>query len=171
MARLRILGGKARGRTLVVPESARPSPVRIRKALFDLLRSRKPQKGRFLDLYAGSGAVGLEAASEGYQATLVEADATAARMLRQNAAKLDLSVRIHQGSVEQFLRGYSSEKFDVVFVDPPYDQDLAAIFAKVVEAGILKDTGMAVLQHPKELELPFAERRVYGSSALTIVEV
>ena len=71
---MRILGGKARGVALKVPASARPSPVRLRKALFDYLRLRYPRRGRFLDLFAGSGAVGLEAASEGWEAVLVEKD-------------------------------------------------------------------------------------------------
>ncbi|MCV4861613.1 RsmD family RNA methyltransferase, partial [Escherichia coli] len=71
---LRILGGSARGVALKVPQSARPSPVRLRKALFDYLRLRYPARGAFLDLYAGSGAIGLEAASEGFDVTLVEID-------------------------------------------------------------------------------------------------
>ncbi|HGY08817.1 MAG TPA: methyltransferase domain-containing protein [Oceanithermus profundus] len=173
MARLRILGGKARGRTLAVPDSARPSPVRLRKALFDYLRSRFPRRGRFLDLYAGSGAVGLEAASEGYEAVLVESDPKAVRTLRENAHKLGLTVRVVPASAERFLEQAArrGERFDVVFLDPPYDQDLAAALARVLESGVVRPGGVAVLQHPSDLVLPLGERRSYGTSALTYVEV
>ncbi|WP_456414932.1 RsmD family RNA methyltransferase [Oceanithermus profundus] len=173
MARLRILGGKARGRTLAVPDSARPSPVRLRKALFDYLRGRLPRRGRFLDLYAGSGAVGLEAASEGFEAVLVESNPGAVKTLRENAHKLGLSVRVVPESADRFLErsARAGERFDVVFLDPPYDQDLAAALARVLEAGIVGPGGFVILQHPSDLILPLGERRVYGSSALTIVEV
>ncbi|XOB97556.1 RsmD family RNA methyltransferase [Deinococcota bacterium DY0809b] len=173
MARLRILGGKARGRTLAVPDAARPSPVRLRKALFDYLRGRLHRRGRFLDLYAGSGAVGLEAASEGYEAVLVESNPGAAKTLRENAHKLGLPVRVVPETAERFLERCAREgdRYDVVFLDPPYDQDLAAAFARVLDAGIATPGGFVILQHPSELVLPLGERRVYGSSALTIVEV
>jgi len=173
MARLRILGGKARGRTLAVPDAARPSPVRLRKALFDYLRGRLPRRGRFLDLYAGSGAVGLEAASEGYKAVLVESDPGAVKTLRENAHKLGLPVHVVPERVDCFLERSlrTDERFDVVFLDPPYDQDLALAFARVLDSGIAAPGGFVILQHPSELVLPLGERRVYGSSALTLMEV
>ena len=91
---MRILGGKARGVALKVPASARPSPVRLRKALFDYLRLRYPRRGRFLDLFAGSGAVGLEAASEGWEAVLVEKDPEAVRLLKENVRRTGLGARV-----------------------------------------------------------------------------
>ncbi len=173
MARLRILGGKARGRALRTPDSARPSPVRLRKALFDYLRGRYPARGSFLDLYAGSGAMGLEAASEGYRATLVESDPAAARTLRENARRLELEVRVVEAPVREFLRRAAArgERYRVVFLDPPYSADLPAALAEVLEAGIVESGGRAILQHPREIAVPFGERREYGSSAVTIVEV
>ncbi len=173
MANLRILGGKARGRTLAVPDSARPSPVRLRKALFDYLRGRYPARGRFLDLYAGSGAVGLEAASEGFDATLVESDRHAVEVLRANVRKLDLPVRVVPQTAERFLEraARAGERYDVVFLDPPYEDDLAGALARVLEAGLVPAGGHVILQHPSGLHLPLGERRVYGSSVLTIVEV
>ncbi len=173
MSNLRILSGTARGRNLQVPESARPSPVRLRKALFDYLRGRYPAKGRFLDLYAGSGAVGLEAASEGFEATLVESDRQAVRILRENIRRLGLPARVVAAEVGEFLAraARAGEKYRVVFLDPPYEADLSAALAAVLEAGIAESGGRVILQHPKELTVPFGERRVYGSSAVTIVEV
>ena len=172
MGRPRILGGRAKGVPLLVPASARPSPVRLRKALFDHLRSRFPRPGRFLDLYAGSGAVGLEAASEGWAATLVERDPEAVRLLKQNLQKTRLPARVVPYSVERFLAEAKAqgEKFDVAFMAPPYPIDVVAAFERLLEADVVAPGGLAILQHPKEIVLPFGERRVYGKNALTLVE-
>jgi len=170
---LRILGGKAKGVPLKVPASARPSPVRLRKALFDYLRLRYPRRGRFLDLYAGSGAVGLEAASEGFEATLVEKDPEAIALLKENARRAGLSVRIVPLPVEVFLPEAKAkgERYTVAFMAPPYPMDLVAAFRALLESGLVEEGGLYILQHPKELYLPMGERRVYGENALTLVEV
>lgn len=170
---MRILGGKAKGVPLKVPASARPSPVRLRKALFDYLRLRYPRRGRFLDLYAGSGAVGLEAASEGFEATLVEKDKEAIALLRDNARRAGLKVRIVPLPVEVFLPEAKAkgERYTVAFMAPPYPMDLVALFQALLESGLVEEGGLYILQHPKELHLPLGERRVYGENALTLVEV
>ncbi len=170
---LRILGGKAKGVPLKVPASARPSPVRLRKALFDYLRPRYPRRGRFLDLYAGSGAVGLEAASEGFEVTLVEKDPEAVALLKENARRAGLSVRIVPLPVEVFLPEAKAkgEHYTVAFMAPPYPMDLVAAFRALLESGLVEKGGLYILQHPKELYLPMGERRVYGENALTLVEV
>lgn len=170
---MRILGGKAKGVPLKVPASARPSPVRLRKALFDYLRLRYPKRGRFLDLYAGSGAVGLEAASEGFEATLVEKDKEAIALLRDNARRAGLKVRIVPLPVEVFLPEAKAkgERYTVAFMAPPYPMDLVALFRALLESGLVEEGGLYILQHPKELHLPLGERRVYGENALTLVEV
>jgi len=172
MSGVRILGGRAKGRRLKVPASARPSPVRLRKALFDYLRSRYPVPGRFLDLYAGSGAVGLEAASEGWEATLVEKDPEAVRLLRENVAATGLAARVVPEPVERFLAraGARGERWDVAFMAPPYPEDLEEAFARLWEAGVVSPGGLYILQHPADLYLPFGERRVYGKNAFTAVE-
>ncbi|MGC8905059.1 RsmD family RNA methyltransferase [Thermus sp.] len=170
---LRILGGKAKGVPLKVPASARPSPVRLRKALFDYLRLRYPRRGRFLDLYAGSGAVGLEAASEGFEATLVEKDQEAIALIKENARRAGLPVRVVPLPVEVFLREAQArgERYTVAFMAPPYALDLPALFQALLESGLVEPGGLYILQHPKDLYLPMGERRVYGENALTLVEV
>lgn len=170
--KLQILGGTARGVRLEVPASARPSPVRLRKALFDYLRWRYPQKGRFLDLYAGSGAIGLEAASEGFEAVLVEKDPQAVRLLRSNALKAHLEVRIEAQPVERYLvqAARRGEQFTVAFMAPPYPHDLLEDFRRLLEADLAAPGGIYILQHPTELHLPQGERRVYGTNTITILE-
>lgn len=170
---VRILGGKAKGVSLLVPPSARPSPVRLRKALFDYLRLRYPRRGAFLDLYAGSGAVGLEAASEGFRATLAEKDPEAIRLLKENVRRTGLPVRLVPLPVEVFLPEAQArgERYTIAFMAPPYALDLAQTFAMLLESGLVEPGGLYILQHPKELHLPLGERRVYGENALTLVEV
>lgn len=169
---LRILGGTAKGVALKVPDSARPSPVRLRKALFDFLRFRYPRRGRFLDLYAGSGAVGLEAASEGFETTLVEKDRQAIQFLRENASKARLKVRIEGMPVERYLQEATRQglRFTVAFMAPPYPHDLLQDFERLLEARVVEAGGLYVLQHPTDLRLPMGERRVYGYNCLTIIE-
>jgi len=169
---LRILGGSAKGVALRVPESARPSPVRLRKALFDLLRYRFPRRGRFLDLYAGSGAIGLEAASEGFEVVLVEKDRQAIEYLCENARRAALKVRIEGVAVERYLADAKRQglRFTVAFMAPPYPHNLLQDFERLLEAGLVDPGGLYILQHPTELVLPIGQRREYGFNTMTLVE-
>lgn len=167
---LRILGGSARGRSLKVPDSARPSGARIRKSLFDLLAARAPD-GTFIDLHGGSGAIGLEAASRGYTVTLIEQDTRAVKALETNARALELRVRIIRGESQKLLPRLGS--FDIVFSDPPYEADIPALTAQLLSSDIVAAGGLLICQHPDRLELPehpgySHEVREYGSNSLTL---
>ncbi|GGJ64346.1 RsmD family RNA methyltransferase [Deinococcus aquiradiocola] len=167
---LRILGGTARGRAFSVPDSARPSGVRLRKSLFDLLAVRHPD-GRFVDLHGGSGAIALEAASRGYTVTVVERDPAAARTLTANAKALALRANIVQGDSGALLTRLGQH--DLVFSDPPYTQDIPAFTARVLASGIVAPGGLLMAQHPIQTHLPETdgydlERKVYGSNALSL---
>jgi 16S rRNA (guanine966-N2)-methyltransferase len=124
----RVIAGAARGRRLQVPpgDGTRPTSDRAREALFGTLESLLGAWAgrRVLDLYAGSGAVGLEALSRGAaHALLVEADARAARTLAANVATLGLAgAEVRRGRVERVAaHGLPGPTYDVVFADPPYD--------------------------------------------------
>lgn len=165
---MRILGGVAKGGYLQVPKSARPTGVRVRKSLFDLLAVHFPE-GSFCDLFAGSGAVGLEAASRGYEVTLVERNTAAVKSIEANARQLNLSVNVVQSAAHSF-GGLGS--FDILFVDPPFSLDIQDI-AKDILGRLLCAQGLCVIQHPTTLVLPeesgyHLERRVYGSNALSL---
>ncbi len=169
---LRILGGSARGRSLKVPDSARPSGARVRKSLFDLLAARAPT-GTFIDLHGGSGAIGLEAASRGYVVTLIEQDTRAVKALEANARALELRVRIVRGESQKLLPRLGT--FDIVFSDPPYQADIPALTAQLLASQIVAAGGLLVCQHPDRLALPeqpgFArEVREYGSNSLTLYQ-
>ncbi|MDH6516244.1 16S rRNA (guanine966-N2)-methyltransferase [Streptomyces sp. SAI-135] len=134
----RVIAGRAGGRRLAVPpgNGTRPTSDRAREGLFSTWQSLLggPLAGeRVLDLYAGSGAVGLEALSRGAGHTLlVEADARAARTIRENVRNLGLpGAEVRAGKAEQIIgAGAPAEPYDLVFLDPPYrvtDHDLREI--------------------------------------------
>ncbi|MGA7340554.1 MAG: 16S rRNA (guanine(966)-N(2))-methyltransferase RsmD [Terracidiphilus sp.] len=127
---MRIIAGTYRSRVLEAPAglATRPTSDRLRETLFNVLAPRI-EGAAFLDLYAGSGAVGLEALSRGVRGvTFVERAPAALKALRGNLARLGIGAgfRIHAGSVGAFLRSSvkaspTSERHQVVFLDPPYD--------------------------------------------------
>ncbi len=125
---LRIIGGQWRGRKLAFPaiEGLRPTTDRVRETLFNWLAPRI-EGSRCLDLFAGSGALGLEALSRGAaEAVLVERDARAAEALRQHLATLGSAAgQVVQADALAYLDG-AAEPFDVVFLDPPFRRDLLA---------------------------------------------
>src|SRR5579859_4264504 len=125
---MRVIAGTLRRRTLVAPEglATRPTSDRLRETLFNVLATRIAG-ARFLDLYAGSGAVGIEAVSRGAKSVvLVERAALALQVLRGNLETLGLrgEVRVEAVGVGAFLRRgrpESANEFDILFLDPPYD--------------------------------------------------
>lgn len=126
----RIISGKARGRTLVVPKSGtRPTSDRVREALFSRFESLKGLNGcAFLDLYAGSGAVGFEAASRGAKSVdLVDKSDSAFKCMTKNREAIsgDMQgcvIRPHRASTLSYLES-SRSSWDAIFIDPPYEFD------------------------------------------------
>jgi 16S rRNA (guanine966-N2)-methyltransferase len=165
----RIIAGSAKGRFLETPKrGTRPSPSRLREALFNILQSR--EQGTFLDLFGGSGAVGLEAASRGWEVTLIDLSKEAASIIKQNAKNLKLEAKVIQGDALKFITS-TPEKFDIVFASPPYTLELPPIYQKIFESSVASE--LIIFQHPTSLALNFSssETRVYGSNALTFIEV
>lgn len=132
---LRIIGGRFRSRKLKFPNTPwlRPTPDRVRETLFNWLRN-DIEGARCLDLYAGSGALGLEAASRGAaKVVLVERDAAVCRALERNRALLNAeAVDIVQADVGRFL-SETGQPFDVVFLDPPFRQGLVVPCCRALE--------------------------------------
>ena len=137
---LRIIGGMWRGRKLRFPPSPeiRPTPDRVRETLFNWLAARLPG-ARCLDLFAGSGALGLESLSRGAaHVTFVERDAAAARELRARLSEWGATRRRGRarGRVALSRRWRAgSQPFDIVFLDPPFDSDFLTLAADRLENG------------------------------------
>lgn len=177
----RIIGGRARGRRLLTPagRDTRPTSDRVREALFSSVESRGVLAGaRVLDLYAGSGALGLEAASRGAKAVLlVESDRGAASVVRRNAASLGLAgVRVRTGAVERVVRTAPDQGYDVILVDPPYglaEAALEAVLAALADSGWLAPGALLVVERSARSPEPVWPQgvepeggRTYGETAL-----
>lgn len=160
---MRIIAGLYRSRTLEAPRglATRPSSDRLRETLFNVLAPRI-EGAVFLDLYAGSGAVGIEALSRGAErVTFVERAPAALQALRGNLAKLAISsgFRIDSGSVSAALKhlGKENQRFDLVFLDPPWDA--AAEYATTLGVlggsarGLLADGALVIAEHRRKERL------------------
>jgi 16S rRNA (guanine966-N2)-methyltransferase len=141
---MRIIAGKWRGRPIEAPpgRATRPTADRVRETLFSMLASRLGsfEDLRVADLFAGSGALGLEALSRGAgSATFVENDPGAAAVIRRNAEELGAPVQILTSSAHALPR---SEPFDLIFADPPYAPRSGSSVAQwVIDAGWLASGG------------------------------
>jgi len=175
----RVIAGSVGGRRLSTPtgRGTRPTAERVREGLFSTLEALHGSLAGagFLDLYAGSGAVGFEAASRGAApVTLVEHDPNALRAIRANLAALDLpNVEIQPVPVERLLAGASDAAYDIVFCDPPYAVSVSDVLGPLVTGGWLRRGGLvaverssrdARLRWPDGLE-PLRTRR-YGDTTL-----
>lgn len=175
---VRIIAGQWKGRKLEVPARSRPTSSRAREALFSMLQDSVPG-ARFLDLYAGSGAVGLEAASRGAsRVVLVEEDAEPLRRTLRRLEVAPESVLLLEGPDHRALRTLrdAGEQFDLVFSDPPYALELSGEAGETV-ASLLAPGGVFILQRdsgtsPPELDgLTLVRRRDYGRNVLYLYAV
>jgi len=173
---VRIEAGSLRGRALEVPSGARPTAARVRGALFSIWSDRLAG-ARFLDLYAGSGAVGLEAISRGaLEAGFIESSRPALAALERNLRLAPSgSVRLIAGALPGALDRLfeAKEKFELVFADPPYARPPAPALFETMARIARPETALAV-EHDRRSELP-AEigawirtgLRKYGETALS----
>jgi 16S rRNA (guanine966-N2)-methyltransferase len=149
---LRIIGGTWRGRRLRFPPSPqiRPTPDRVRETLFNWLGLRVPG-ARCLDLFAGSGALGLEALSRGAaHVTFVEHDPGAAREIRARLAEWGAgAASVEQTDARSFLQRQPAAPFDIVFLDPPFASALLEdVAARLERGGWLADDALVYVECP-----------------------
>ena len=175
--RLRVIGGRLSGRRFRVPRGGvRPTSDRVRESLFS--RLGELEGVRVLDLYAGSGALGIEAISRGaVEATFVEREALALGVLRENLAALgvDSISAIEAGDVPAVVRrlGRAKERFDLVLIDPPYaSEEPTRAFEALVGAAVLAPGAMVVLERDRRHPSPQVEglsavdERRYGDTVV-----
>jgi 16S rRNA (guanine(966)-N(2))-methyltransferase RsmD len=166
---VRIIAGEFRGRALKAPPNrrARPTADRVREAWFSIL-GEGLRGATVLDLFAGSGALGLEALSRGAgRVDFVEVSKASLAALRANVATLDVEsrVRIHRGDALAFVERLEAYAYDLVLADPPYSTDAAL---RLVARFRQRPFGrLLVVEHPARTEVPGDETRRYGDTALT----
>ncbi len=155
---VRIIGGRLKRSKLVVTQhpGLRPTPDRVRETLFNWLGQDLTGQ-RCLDMFAGSGALGLEAASRGAAwVDLVERDARLAKTLTEACTRLGVTeARVHAQEALQFARRCAPESYALVFIDPPFDQADAGLHAAALAAAarLLPAGGMAYIEAPDARQL------------------
>jgi 16S rRNA (guanine966-N2)-methyltransferase len=174
---MRIIAGTAKGFTLKAPpEGTRPMTGRAKESLFSILRDRL-SGAVVLDLYAGSGALGLEALSRGAASCVfVERSTRAAKILEANVAHVGLGGSVERRSVESALPRLRGP-FDIVFVDPPYPEDDAKVHTVLEGIAPLLDGGGVLVLHRQarsRVEVPefltSVDQRRYGDAVVTLME-
>jgi 16S rRNA (guanine966-N2)-methyltransferase len=188
---MRIIAGMAKGRTLVAPKAKtlRPTTDRVKESLFNII----PVVGKsFLDLFAGAGSVGLEAVSRGAsRVILVESHRACAEAIRANIERCGFvnipingiepgpDIEVIEAPVDRGLRllGHRGERFDIIFADPPYEQNLIGETLRLIRTQtLMPQDGILVVQHSTREEIParregyrIDDSRRYGETALSFL--
>ena len=172
---VRIISGKFGGRTIQSPGSELTHPMsdRVRGSLFNII-SNEITGAEVLDVFAGTGSLGLEALSRGASlATFIERDRLASKVLAENIETLgvkDLAVSVQIG-ISTWIDKNRDKLFDLIFVDPPYNDMQFSVISRLEES--LKPNGMMILSHPSRVEVPpfqglkIVDNRSYGTASLT----
>ena len=172
---VRIISGKFGGRMIQSPGSGLTHPMsdRVRGSLFNII-SNEITEAEVLDVFAGTGSLGLEALSRGASsATFIERDRLASKVLAENIETLgvkDLTVSVQIG-VSTWIDKNKDKLFDLIFVDPPYNDMQFSVISRLGDS--LKSNGMMILSHPSRVEVPLfqglkiVDNRSYGTASLT----
>ncbi len=176
---MRVITGKARGVTLKTPEGmvTRPTTDRVKEALFSIIQFELPG-ARVLDLFGGTGQLGIEALSRGAKkATFVDAQESACRLIRENLkrTKLEGDGVVVRSDYLQYLER-CRDRFDIILLDPPYAEVfLETALKKITEIDILESNGIIVTERPLGKELPWefegysrSRDYKYGNTLLTL---
>ena len=178
---MRVSGGKAKGHSLKVPKDGlvRPVTSAVKVATFSMLETAKSNWFRVLDLYAGTGALGIEALSRGAEwADFVDREHRCCTIIKQNLEKTGLAVKAHVYccSVTKAL-SFLESKYDIVFLDPPYANSsvIGNLLTQLANSKLVGYDSLAVVCHPSRLPLEcafdslrlFKERR-YGDTCVSI---
>jgi 16S rRNA (guanine966-N2)-methyltransferase len=176
---MRLTGGLDRGRRLIAPRGSqtRPTAAKVREAIFNILGP--VPEGSVLDLYAGTGALGLEALSRGAQAAVfVEREHAPLTALRRNIKELGFDGRatVIAADVRGGLRRLeaSGERFSWIFLDPPYVKETEGVLAELQGGSLLNACSVVVLEHDRRNRPPesvgrlfLTDRRAYGDTELS----
>jgi len=170
---MRIISGKARGTKLYTLEGeiTRPTLDRVKESLFNIIQE-KILGSSFLDVFSGSGAIGLEAASRGAKKVfLCEKDKNAIEVIKKNIEKTHLEVTLYETSYEKMLENLD-EKLDIIYIDPPYKTNLVyEAVNKLINLNLLKSDSLIIVETDEEerveqalknLNVKIIDKRKYG---------
>jgi len=174
---MRIIAGRYRGRKIKAPKGSvtRPVLARVREALFNILGDQENLS--FLDLFSGTGAIGIEALSRGADSVIfVEIGAVQCRLIRDNIPETDAGIDIVHSDALRTLRRFIRDRrtFDIIFADPPYERGLSQkTVDRVCSGGILSENGVFAVTVRSSENLPEEcgdcvriDDRIYGDTRL-----
>ncbi len=176
---MRVIAGSARGRAIIAPKTSqtRPTSDLIRGVIFNLLSNELDSFGRVLDLYAGSGALGIEALSRGAEwVDFVDKAPLACRAITQNLERLGFASRakVHCQPVARALAVLPG-RYTIILLDPPYaDPSLDGVLGQIERADLLEPGGLAVVEHARKrpvgegLQLAVVKDRCHGDTCVSI---
>jgi 16S rRNA (guanine966-N2)-methyltransferase len=156
---MRVIAGAFKGRNLKSPPSldVRPTSDRLRETLFNVIAARIPDS-RFLDLCAGSGAVGIEALSRGAaHATFVDRSRRSCQLIESNLKLCQVPEEqrdIYCSEAAEFVKQSNEDQWDIIFLDPPYKTDYLRILELVGSSKVLSDEGIFIVEHHHKTNLP-----------------
>ena len=176
-----ITGGIYRGQKIETMKNndVRPTSSKVRQSLFNMIFSLGHGGGIFLDLFSGSGIMGIEALSRGFEKSIfIEKNPSTARLIESNLRKLKIPLKPVVADAVRFLRN-TSDRFDVIFADPPYAKDelFHEVLALVADRRLLLDNGILIVEKPVALKLYTEDRyevlrdKTYGSTELVFLSV
>jgi len=177
---MRVVAGEFRGMRLIGPkdEKIRPTMDRAKEGLFNVI-NQDIYDAKFLDLFAGTGSIGIEAISRGANsAILVDMDRESIRLINENTKKMNEKITIIRSDVNRFINS-TSTKFDYIFMDPPYDieiDSLKEIVGNIYEQKILSEHGILIIELKSKKELEFDnfdtfKFKRYGISGFSFLKV
>ena len=165
---MNITAGKFKGQKVIAPETdlVRPTLSKVRMAVFNVLQSYIDFEGAtFLDMYGGSGVMGLEALSRGFKdVTVIEKDRRIAQIIKKNYIMLGVKLDLYNMDTLKFK---TDKSFDVVYIDPPY---YAGVYERTLE--IVPDFHICVVEHPENVEIKgfsMLKQKKYGDKLLTFL--
>lgn len=178
---MRIIAGLHRGRRLKVPKNlpVRPTTDRAREALFSILNHKVNfSEVHVLDLYSGTGSIGIEFCSRGCHAvTSVDADHKCVQFVQQTAEELKLPIQTFRSTAQNYL-SKCAQPYDLIFADPPYTdgkEEFAKMVQLIQERKLLNPNGWFILEHSEQLsfrhENGFLEERKYGGCVFSFFQL
>lgn len=181
---MRIIGGKARGTKLYTLEgdNTRPTLDRVKESLFNIIQRDIPES-IFLDLFSGSGAIGLEAVSRGAKkAILCDKSKEAISIIKKNIEKthLENQIELYQLPFEKLLNDKIEEKIDIIYIDPPYKTDFVYNAIKIIlDKNLINENSIVIIETDEEeriikqiekLNIEIVNQRKYGRAHLIFIK-
>ena len=176
---LRVIGGKHRSRILDQPplKTTRPTTDRTKEAVFSMIQFQV-EGSVFLDLFSGSGSIGIEAASRGAAKVIgIEQSMDAINIINKNLKELKINnMSVFRNDVISYIRSSKGRKFDFIFMDPPYKSDLYnETIQAIADSELLKENGLLIVETSRSKEITIPEGLVlrkekrYGKSSILII--